>query len=241
MGNVWFSSDFHGYHKNICAGSTEWKSFNEGSSHQKTRDFKDQFHMTDNLVNSINKYVKPDDILYYLGDWTFGGIDNIWNLRNRLNVKTIHFIYGNHDHHIEQNRILTNCHRDRPYGTEILDGPGQSAKDIEYPDYVEAQSLFTSCQYYLEESFNKQRFVMCHFAFRVWNKSHHGSINLYGHSHDTLDFNKKELPYGKSMDVGVDSAFRIFGEYRPFHIEEVRKTMEKRLTKVVDHHTKNTN
>lgn len=72
-----------------------------------------------------------------------------------------------------------------------------------------------------------------HYAGRVWNKSHHGSILLYGHSHDSLDI---QGHWGKSMDVGVDSANRLFGEYRPISFEEIMKIMNKREIKTVDHH-----
>lgn len=63
--------------------------------------------------------------------------------------------------------------------------------------------------------FNKTPFTLCHYAMRVWNASHRGGISLYGHSHGTLPAE------GKSMDVGVDAAFRLLGEYRPFSLEEV--------------------
>ena len=50
---------------------------------------------------------------------------------------------------------------------------------------------------------------------RTWLASHYGAKNLYAHSHGTLP------PYENSMDVGVDMAFRLLGEYRPFSLEEV--------------------
>jgi len=58
--------------------------------------------------------------------------------------------------------------------------------------------------------------TLCHFAMRVWNKSHFGSFHIFGHSHGKLQ------PFGKSVDVGIDSPW-ITGhiEYRPFHIDEV--------------------
>lgn len=40
--------------------------------------------------------------------------------------------------------------------------------------------------------------VVCHYAMRTWEGAHHGSWQLYGHSHCTLP------PIGKQMDVGVD-------------------------------------
>lgn len=47
--------------------------------------------------------------------------------------------------------------------------------------------------------FDGQTIVMCHYAMRVWEKSHWGSWQLYGHSHGTLP------PEGKQYDVGVDN------------------------------------
>jgi len=73
---------------------------------------------------------------------------------------------------------------------------------------------------------------MAHYAHRVWEHSHKGTIHLYGHSHDTIP------DYGKSMDCGIDVAYRLFGEYRPFSIEEVIGIMDKREVKLVDHHDK---
>ncbi len=40
--------------------------------------------------------------------------------------------------------------------------------------------------------------VLSHYAFRVWNRSHHGAIHLYGHSHGNLPGDSQ------SCDVGVD-------------------------------------
>lgn len=46
----------------------------------------------------------PDDTLYFLGDWSFGGFDNIVKFHDRLICKNIHLILGNHDHHILNNK-----------------------------------------------------------------------------------------------------------------------------------------
>ena len=44
-----------------------------------------------------------------------------------------------------------------------------------------------------------QSITLCHYAMRVWNKSHYNSWQLYGHSHATL----KSI--GKQHDIGVDN------------------------------------
>lgn len=40
--------------------------------------------------------------------------------------------------------------------------------------------------------------VMCHYAMRVWPKSHYGALHFYGHSHGTLPGDSQ------CLDVGVD-------------------------------------
>ncbi len=67
---VWFTSDTHYAHSNICRATTQWTG-----SDNLTRDFKSLDHMNDTLVNNINEIVHQDDILIHLGDWSFGGFD----------------------------------------------------------------------------------------------------------------------------------------------------------------------
>ena len=60
-------------------------------------------------------------------------------------------------------------------------------------------------------SIEGQSITLCHYAMRVWNKSHFNAWQLYGHSHGTL------APAGKQYDVGVDNNQflpRSFGELK---------------------------
>jgi len=59
--------------------------------------------------------------------------------------------------------------------------------------------------------------VVCHYAMRVWPKSHFNSILLYGHSHGGLE------PIGKSYDVGVDS-----NNFYPYSFEQIKDIMKHR-------------
>jgi hypothetical protein len=43
------------------------------------------------------------------------------------------------------------------------------------------------------------------------------------------------------MDVGVDVAYRMFGEYRPFSLEEIINIMDKKEVILPDRHDSNTN
>jgi len=96
---LWFTSDTHYDHKNICRATTSWKD-----SDDKTRDFDSLEMMNEIIVNNINAVIAPDDILFHLGDWSFNGFENIRKFRERINCKNVHLILGNHDHHIERNK-----------------------------------------------------------------------------------------------------------------------------------------
>ncbi|BBL19211.1 hypothetical protein KIT04_042 [Vibrio phage KIT04] len=56
---------------------------------------------------------------------------------------------------------------------------------------------------YLEVSYNKTKLCLFHYAMRVWNQQHRGSVHFYGHSHGSLEGT------GRSMDVGFDAHGRI--------------------------------
>jgi calcineurin-like phosphoesterase family protein len=64
--------------------------------------------------------------------------------------------------------------------------------------------------------------VIDHYANLVWDRSHRSAVHVYGHSHADIEKYADELmPGRRSMDIGVDNAARIIGEYRPFHIREI--------------------
>ncbi len=60
--------------------------------------------MNDVIVDNINSIVGENDVLIHLGDWSFGGFDNIAEFRSRIVCKNVHLTYGNHDHHIRRNK-----------------------------------------------------------------------------------------------------------------------------------------
>src|SRR5437588_11989614 len=71
-----------------------------------------------------------------------------------------------------------------------------------------------------EISIHGQPIVICHYALRVWNRSHHGAWHLYGHSHGNLS----DTPTSLSMDVGVDTH-----DFRPWHFDEISPLMAERV------------
>jgi calcineurin-like phosphoesterase family protein len=101
---VWICSDSHYSHKNICRGVTEWRLPDGSVPLSQTRDFNTIEQMNETIVNNINSVVGQDDVLIHLGDFSFGGFENIQKFRDRILCKEIHLILGNHDHHVENNR-----------------------------------------------------------------------------------------------------------------------------------------
>jgi calcineurin-like phosphoesterase family protein len=191
---IWFSSDFHFGHQNITGPTvSNWKT--------GFRDFDSVHEMNKTLTQTINKYVKSGDTLYFLGDFAFGGHTNTPSYRHSLVCETIHLFRGNHDNHIDKYKNLFSSIEDVGWCKDRKDRP-----------------IFLS-----------------HYSHRVWEGSHKGYIHLYGHSHDSIP------DHGKSMDVGVDTAYRLFGEYRPFSIDEIVSIMDKRDIAYIDHHHLDTN
>lgn len=233
--NIWFTGDTHFHHKNIVRGVSGW----ENAGGQKTRDFKTLEEHDETIIRNINNVVKENDILYHLGDWSFGGIEQIWNFRKRLRCRNIHLILGNHDHHIENDKMLPNCVRNI-YGIE------DTVQGSTYLSHVNASELFSSVNHLLTKKIGGQSMTLCHYAFRTWDKAHHGTWMLHGHSHGTLpDYNaivqgshgyKGQMLF-KTMDVGIDT----HPEFRPYHFDEIRRIMDKRESLLVDHHNQKTN
>jgi calcineurin-like phosphoesterase family protein len=145
---LFFTSDTHYMHKNICRGVTNWTD-----AEDITRDFKTLDEMNDRIVNNINYAVGQDDILFHLGDWSFGGFEMIEQFRNRINCQNIHLILGNHDHHIERDRegirqLFTSVH-----------------------------------QYLELEVDKEYKYILMHYPIMSWNKMNDGTIHLHGHVH----------------------------------------------------------
>jgi calcineurin-like phosphoesterase family protein len=166
---LYFTSDTHYMHTNICRGTTRWSN-----ADGFTRDFDTLDQMNDRIVNGINSVVGQDDILFHLGDWSFGGFERIEEFRNRINCKNIHIVLGNHDHHIE---------RDREDIRRLFTSVNQ---------YLELEVKGKDWE---------QNYVLMHYPIISWNKMNDGVIHLHGHVHLSAD---RRIGKGKTMDVGVD-------------------------------------
>lgn len=95
-------------------------------------------------------------------------------------------------------------------------------------------SAGVECHDYLEVKIKGQSICMFHFPMVTWHRKQYGAWHLFGHVHGNMD---PSLEQGKMLDVGLDSAYNILGEHRPFRFEEIAAIMQTKQDKQVGHHT----
>jgi len=161
------------------------------------RPFASADEMDATLIRLWNESVGVDDVVYHLGDFTLQGLPKfqaiIWQLNGKLRIMP-----GSHDrrwleHYKPDDPAMHTAHG---YPVELL----PPLVSLEIPD--------------LRDDRYPQVIVLCHYAMRVWDRSHYGSWHLYGHSHGNLP------GLGLSLDVGVDCH-----GYRPISLEEVARKL----------------
>ena len=199
----------HYGHTNICRATTSWKD-----ADSVTRDFKSLEHMNAVLVDSINQIVREDDVLVHLGDWSFGGFENIEEFRSKIVCKNIHLVLGNHDHHIANNKNNVQ---------DLFKSVNQYVElDIRRPSRVEKNKV------------DKFNFVCMHYPIASWNNMNSGVMHLHGHVHLPRH---QRISEGRAMDVGCDG-----NDLSPLSMVEVYNLLKyqpiKKLVLPSDHHEK---
>jgi calcineurin-like phosphoesterase family protein len=215
MGKELITSDTHFDHGNICIycnrpfikpGDLD----NTGRFVSRDISSKRAAAMTEVLINDWNSAVDEDDIVYHAGDFSFG--DPLPILK-RLNGRII-LIPGNHD-----KPILDLLYRMPSLSDKIRVYGGLPIRNEKVYSIAEVEMWGRTIS-------------ISHFALEVWNKSHRGAWNLFGHSHNTLP----EATDKMRTDVGIDSHYIRCGNYAPYTQEEVEQIMKNKVFKPVDHH-----
>lgn len=194
--NIHFTSDFHIGHENILKFDN--------------RPFQDLNEMHYTLIQNWNSQVKSEDIVFYLGDFTFKNEELGLRFREKLNGK-IHFIMGNHDRF----RIINKLNFEKIWGCDS--GLGGVTIDVKDKDANRGY----------------QTIILCHYPILSWNKSHHGSWHVHGHCHQSLSTNK-EMDWfykRKVIDAGINGS-----EYTPISYKQLKKIMNNKIISAVDHH-----
>jgi calcineurin-like phosphoesterase family protein len=156
------------------------------------RPFENVGEMDEILIDNHNSVVGKNDTVVHAGDFAFGAHSKHLN---RLNGMHHIFLKGSHDRWL------------RPI-------PGSLTVSIKSEGKKTGPFLRSSIW---EKTIEGYYIVVCHYAMRVWARSHYNSWQLYGHSHGRL------APIGKQWDIGVDN-----NNYFPVSFEELKKIMESR-------------
>lgn len=121
------------------------------------------------------------------------------NFINSLNCNNIIILYGNH------------C----------------TTSKLEYANSNSDKLIYIG--HYLELSIGKQ-FISCsHYPMIHWNYQEDNAIHLHGHLHADESDIVKEIHKYKSMDVGVDFYYKLYGKYDIFSFEEITHYLKDKL------------
>ena len=198
--NVWLTSDLHFHHNNILKYCNRpWTTVEE---------------MNEALINNWNSVVGPNDDVYCLGDFCFGGVEKLESIicqrrddGSKLLNGRIHLILGNHD----PERICKSEHTN-----EFFD-----------------EICFQKCLL-----INGWTVFLNHFPFLSFsNNRDHKVINLHGHIHlpnnvifgDTggvINSDRYKMLQWNQYDVGVDH-----NNYTPVSWKQVLTKIEQQKKK----------
>jgi len=184
---LFFTSDTHFNHKAIIGFCNRpWKSIEE---HDQA------------LIENWNSVVSPDDTVFHLGDFVFGGFPKWKEIVEQLNGH-IYLIRGNHDDKQMTAGIQT-LFEDCLYQARIL---------------VDGRTVYLNHFPFL---------CFGHGDPKIYKDSY--SIQLFGHIHSgpnstSADVSRSSILYPTQYDVGVDN-----NNYCPISWKEVNEKIQTQL------------
>lgn len=191
---IYFTSDTHWYHKNIIAYCN--------------RPFDSVEEMNKAMIDRWNERVKPDDTIYFLGDFAFCSESKACEIAYSLNGFK-HWIIGNHDRGMSKSNKLCSAF-------QTIQDYKRISPSVQYEnddgDVVEVAVPI----------------VLFHYPIMSWDGKMHGAIHLHGHTHTAKGHQEKT---GYRLDVGVDSH-----DYYPWSLDEIRDTLALRSVQDADYH-----
>ena len=152
------------------------------------RPFSNTHEMNERLIANWNDVVSPGDVIYHLGDFGFG-LGVIRKIIPKLNGR-IKFIWGNHDRDIQK---------------AVKNGIWDISPD-----------KFEILGHYHEMKYSGCHFCLFHYPISEWNRCHHGSIHLCGHSHGSNRMSNPKTTVVRKLDIGVDC-----WSFKPVSLDDV--------------------
>lgn len=173
--------------------------------HNKIMEYEDRPYesieeMEEVFFNNLDELWERGDTLYFLGDMSLNDKATISALDKllKIGVRNVVYIFGNHDH--------SNTVRNAIAKHKIVSWCG----DLKTIKLARASKIVSGMRFT-----DKVPAFLCHYPMRSWNMSAHGARHLHGHSHGDMP------EMWNCLDVGIDNAFTLLGEHRPFTNEEV--------------------
>lgn len=160
MSNIWYTSDWHFCHDKDFI----WKE----------RGFSSVDEMNEAIVERHNSIVKPDDIVYCLGDCIMGNAENGIKYLKALNGQ-IFLIKGNHDTPKKISDYINSCDNVNHIGSSLERNISKNFK-----------------------------FFLCHYPVITLNgKDINKVISIHGHTHskDKFEYTNQFLSYNVAMDA----------------------------------------
>lgn len=188
------------------------------------RPFRSVDEMDAAFVERWNATVSPRDTVWHLGDFCLSSVGRAVEVAKSLSGHK-HIVWGNHDKAVR--------------------------KDAAFLAQWESHHDLVTIK--VQDGATVQRIVACHYAMKIWDRSHHGAWHLFGHSHGTMPDDESSL----SLDVGVDAWIEpvvvrdplpgeTVGEiirgrapmYAPVSFEKIKQRMSAKTYVPVDAHGK---
>lgn len=221
MAKLFFTSDTHYNHKNICRGESRWED-KSGCRNFDTLDEMDQ-----KIIDGINSVVGPDDILFHMGDFAFGTPAMFRRFRSQLVCQNIHLIYGNHDGMIIMNEgnlqdLFSSC----KFYAEVTFN-SQKIIMSHYAMRVWNKNHYGAWMLYGHSHGSLQPAISADIVKHLLDKKRYNELRLLAE-----DKHPEYTANGKSMDVGIDT----HPEFRPYSFEEIAEIMKNKHAMAVDDH-----
>ena len=169
------------------------------------RPFRDYEEMNETIIQNWNKVVKPEDKVYVLGDFA---------------------LVRGEDHESKVQKLANICARLN--GMKILIYGNHDLFEPE--EYILAGFTYVN-RGYIETYEHNTLFVMSHYQMTTWNKSHFGSMHLFGHEHWKQQWEPKHSIYEemhwseRKFNVCVDA-----NKFTPIDLREIISILDKRDT-----------
>ncbi len=167
------------------------------------------------VIDSINKDVKKDDILFNIGDTFLNSTEEMAvECLDKIECQTIYTLWSNHPNPLA-----------KIYKREVAKTYG----DIEVYPFRWKNLVFIGDM--LEMYIDNIPIVLCHYPLLIWNHMKTGSVCFSGHSHSGCKITQPDYPDGKIIDLSWET-FK-----RPVIFSELMEIMNKKqISKLDDHH-----